>query len=240
MPVPLPVQVPVSIPAPAPVPIEVPIEVPVLDSTLPLSASPTKSITSPPTYSPTKMITYSPTSLIINDIAPTSFPPDFSTTIMPTVTARLPSLNPSTPPLLSDFPTSSSTTFSPTTQTLPVPPPSSCVSSIATTNTCYENGDDIEISFTNCDATSLDWIGIYPASSLDLSDIPATPLTWLWSCGNQFCSDPVDGNGEATIFNVSGFGEFIILLLRDNADGEWGSFLAYGIGNTFRVSSSCN
>ena len=235
-------------------------------TTLPLSTSPTKSRTSPPTgkestlltilptssssltsvspaYSPTnsptkRISTTSPTGLPSDDITPTSYPTYISTTT-PTVTVRSPSLDPSTTPLTIDFQTWSPSTFSPTAQAIPAPPPFSCVSSIATTNTCYENGDDIEISFNNCDATSLDWIGIYPASSLELSDISDNPLAWLWSCGNQFCSDPVDGNGEATMFNVSGFGEFIILLLRDNADGD-GTFLAYGIGNTFRISSSCN
>ncbi|OEU16488.1 hypothetical protein FRACYDRAFT_261265 [Fragilariopsis cylindrus CCMP1102] len=235
-------------------------------TTLPLSTSPTKSRTSPPTgkestlltivptssssltsvsptYSPTnsptkRISTTSPTGLPSDDITPTSYPTYISTTT-PTVTVRSPSLDPSTTPLTIDFQTWSPSTVSPTTQAIPAPPPFSCVSSIATTNTCYENGDDIEISFNNCDATSLDWIGIYPASSLELSDISDNPLAWLWSCGNQFCSDPVDGNGEATMFNVSGFGEFIILLLRDNADGD-GTFLAYGIGNTFRISSSCN
>jgi len=177
-----------------------------------------------------------PTSLAANTPVPTAllpnFPEDSSITLTayPTFWTTFLTTEPSTK---TDPPTASLLLRPP--QILPTPP-TSCVSTIATKETCYENGDDIEIGFNNCDPTSVDWIGIFPARD-DVSNL-RQPLAWLWVCGNQFCNNPVV-SGEATLYKVSGFGDFRVLLLRDDENNDTG-FSAYGIGNSFSISSTCN
>ena len=60
---------------------------------------------------------------------------------------------------------------------------------IYTDESCYVSGEDITVLFTNGDARSDDWVGIYYSSadpySLD------HPLLWLWTCGDQDCRGKV-------------------------------------------------
>jgi len=114
--------------------------------------------------------------------------------------------------------------------------PADCVSSISTHKTCYQNGDTMEITFKNCNATSQDWIGIFPAH-LAVEDL-RNPLDWIWACGTRFCNTVV-ADGEASLRRVQGSGDFRIFLLRDDDASNWG-FLASSIGNEFTVSTSCN
>ncbi len=113
---------------------------------------------------------------------------------------------------------------------------SSCVATISTDKTCYENGENIKITFNNCQPEPSDWLGIYTARQ-GLSNLNQ-PLTWVWTCGDQFCNDSVS-NGEVTVYGATGFGSYRAYLLRDNESGR-GSYTAYAIGNTFTMSSSCN
>jgi hypothetical protein len=111
----------------------------------------------------------------------------------------------------------------------------SCRATIKTDRTCYEEGDDIIITFQNCDSSDFDWIGIYPAST-DISSL-REPVAWLWACGDQFCSTSVD-SGSATFYNAHGTGTFRVFLLR-NGESSQGPFLAYGLGNSFDMADSC-
>jgi hypothetical protein len=55
------------------------------------------------------------------------------------------------------------------------------MASISTDKTCYEDGDDIIITFQNCESNEEDWIGIY-ARDADQNDL-GDPLAWVWACG---------------------------------------------------------
>jgi len=115
---------------------------------------------------------------------------------------------------------------------------SSCLSTIASDKTCYSHGENIQISFNNCNSTSTDWIGIYPARR-GVSNLISDPIFWTWTCGDQICSSAVD-NGEATMYNVSRSGNYRALLFRDD-DNNGAGYSAYAVGNRFLVSSSrCN
>mmetsp|Transcript_3203 Transcript_3203/g.5509 ORF Transcript_3203/g.5509 Transcript_3203/m.5509 type:complete len:813 (-) Transcript_3203:226-2664(-) len=174
-----------------------------------------------------------------------TFPPTFPTTVQSTAE---PTMEVTTPPSIQSTPVA---TFQPTlsatldatiasTEADTLSPTtsasfSSCSASISTDRSCYEDGDDIVISFVNCDPTEYDWIGIYPLNS-DLESL-GQPLAELWACGDPFCSAAVDV-GTATFYNARGVGSFRVYLLR-NGDSSEGPYLAYGIGNEFEMSSSC-
>jgi len=138
-------------------------------------------------------------------------------------------------PAPSDSPTSSDTEETTLASTTLPGSTSSCIASIATDKFCYENGDNIIVTFENCDSTQFDWIGIYPVNS-DESNL-GEPLAWIWACGDQFCTNAVDG-GEAIFYNARGQGSFIAYLLR-STDSLGDSFFAYGVGNEFQMSASC-
>jgi hypothetical protein len=157
-------------------------------------------------------------------------PPESSSTGSPVV----PSTNEPTASPTSDATddVSSFTTSSPTSSSSEGDP--SCSASISTDRTCYQDGDDIIITFENCNSNDVDWIGIYPTTT-DVSNL-GEPLAWLWACGDQFCSTAVD-SGEAIFYNARGTGTFRVYLLR-SGDSNQGPFLAYGLGNTFEMAAT--
>lgn len=174
----------------------------------------------PNTKLPTTTVTTRPTFMTVNSPMPTAMTKN-SFIIPPTVVTDSPSIS-----------TTSSTSDTSTT----VATSSSCVSTVTTDKTCYKNGDSIQILFNNCKPASSDWIGIYPARQ-GVSNL-RQPRSWLWTCGDQLCNDPVV-SGEATLFDALGFGSFRAFLIRD--DGNTGAgYPAYATGNRFIISSSCN
>jgi hypothetical protein len=129
-------------------------------------------------------------------------------------------------------------TFEDTVGTLePTSSGTACTTAIATNATCYENGDDIRISFQNCDAEAFDWIGVYPAST-EISNLRGA-IAWMWTCGDQLCTETVSA-GDVTFFNAEGFGTFRIYLLRDDGINTGGPFIPIGIGNEFIMSTECD
>jgi len=164
--------------------------------------------------------TMRPTVLSLNSPTPTSKSKDFAEP-SPTELTDLPTIR--TTSSTSEVSTSAVTSLT-------------CLSTVATDKTCYQNGENIRISFNNCVPTSSDWIGIYPAR-LGISNL-RQPSLWLWTCGDQLCNNPV-ANGEATLFDASGYGTFRALLLRDNQNRGNG-YSAYAIGNRFTIASICN
>jgi hypothetical protein len=90
------------------------------------------------------------------------------------------------------------------------------------------------VSFENCNAESDDWIGVYPANS-DPTNLDE-PISWVWACGDRLCSQIADG-GEVGFYDARGRGAFIVYLVRQNSDGA--PYVAYGIGNEFRLSNIC-
>lgn len=198
-----------------------------------------REITSPPTDA----LTDFPTDGVPGTEAPTTFVTDSPRTAPPTVPDVMETDAPTSS--LSNAPTSSPTDTatefvtednSSSSTNAPDTPGSSCQASISTDRTCYEDGDDIFITFENCDSTEFDWIGIYPIFA-DVSQL-GEPLAWVWSCGDQFCSNAVDV-GQAIFYNARGEGTFIVYLLRSNENIN-GPFEAYGIGNAFEMSTDCS
>jgi hypothetical protein len=193
-----------------------------------------RAITSPPTDEPTESTTDGAVSTatpeteaptIAGTDSPQTEPPDVIETDAPTASSTDSDTDLATED--SDF-----STISPTT----LPGSGSfCQVSVSTDRSCYEDGDDIVISFQNCDSTELDWIGIYPIFA-DVSQL-GEPLAWVWACGDQFCNEAAD-SGRAIFYNARGNGTFIVYLLRSSARIN-GLFEAYGIGNAFEMSTVC-
>jgi len=165
--------------------------------------------------------------------------PTFVTLDSPSPTAK--PINSSEAPTKTskDFPTVMPSPLSTATSTIVdssfVDSSSSCMATISTDKICYDNGENIQISFNNCQPESSDWVGIYPARQ-SVSNLNQ-PLTWVWTCGDRFCNDSVS-SGEVTIYGATGFGSYRAFLLRDNESGR--GYTAYAIGNTFTMSSRCN
>ena len=202
-----------------------------------------KDLVSPPTVAPSglrasyptwpglpKVLTSSPTELLSTSrptpgtAIPTS-EPSMSPTYSPTNATAIPS---SAPSALS-FPEN---TNSPT-MVASFATTEACESVIRTDKSCYRSGESIQLSFINCEPTSSDWIGVYPArqSMLNLRQ----PSYWIMACGDQSCNNPVS-SGEETMA-ASGFGSFRMMLLRD--DG-FNGFSAYAIGRSFTISPRCD
>jgi hypothetical protein len=120
--------------------------------------------------------------------------------------------------------------------TMPTDEIPSCSATIETDRSCYEDGDNIVVTFENCDSTERDWIGVYSTTE----DIMAlgNPLAWIWACGDQFCNDDIDA-GQAIFYNARGIGQFVVYLLRSSENLD-GTFIAYAVSNSFVMTSSCS
>eukprot|EP00529_Nitzschia_sp_RCC80_P004586 CAMPEP_0113447672 /NCGR_PEP_ID=MMETSP0014_2-20120614/4360_1 /TAXON_ID=2857 /ORGANISM="Nitzschia sp." /LENGTH=939 /DNA_ID=CAMNT_0000338837 /DNA_START=485 /DNA_END=3301 /DNA_ORIENTATION=+ /assembly_acc=CAM_ASM_000159 len=114
---------------------------------------PTGSPTAPPvaTVAPNPFVTPAPT--FVSTLAPTQ---------LPTESAAAPAASP---------------VFSPVATTAQDEPDISCVASIFTDRTCYENGNDIVVTFTNCDETQTDWIGVWQSNESP-DNLSGDPLAW--------------------------------------------------------------
>lgn len=180
-----------------------------------------EAMTSPPTP-PTLEPTVEPTEAVLSPIATPTIPtqPPISPTISPSTEST------GTATVLA---TEDSSSIS-TTEAI-----SSCRATIQSDRDCYEDGENIVITFENCDSTEFDWIGVY-STTTDIMDL-GDPLAWVWACGDQFCNDVVDA-GQAILYNARGTGSFVVYLLRSNEDLD-GTFIAYGVGNAFEMSTSC-
>ena len=122
------------------------------------------------------------------------------------------------------------TTFNPS---LSLHPTGCTNATISTDKSCYINGDNIIVSFENCDPLPNDWIGVYP-SGTNSSDL-GNPLAWVWACGDQACSKAV-ASGEATLYGVKGHGIFELFLVRHSASTP---YHPYAESNTFQVAFTC-
>ena len=185
--------------------------------------SPSVSTTAFPTMTPTLNETdfISPPPPIFDTSTPTAAPPIFDTSV------------PTPPPTIFD-------TSSPTSAPV-VPPtilqttlPTFCQADIFTDKECYENGEDIIVSFENCDAQSDDWIGVYAVGQADW-DVLDEPIAWVWASGDQFTQVPV-WSGSVTFTEARGIGSFRLILARDSPNPP---FRAYGLSPEFRLSTSC-
>lgn len=176
-----------------------------------------------PTLSFTELPTSAPT-------IPPTFLPTYSPTIPPT---KRPTVSPT------HFPTRStdSPTMMPTeAASVKLTTAETCISTIQTDKDCYVAGDNIKISFNNCDPTSEDWIGVYPASQ-GTSNLNS-PLAWVWTCNDEECADSDQSAGVASIYNVSRRGRYRAFLIREDATSAFG-YSAYASSNRFAIRGSC-
>jgi hypothetical protein len=122
---------------------------------------------------------------------------------------------------------------SPKATPAPTKSPTECVAQIETDQECYNSGEDLVVEFENCDPQPDDWIGVYAADE-DPNNL-GEPIGWLWACGDLICNESIE-EGEVIFRQARGFGRFQIFLIRRNSGGP---YKAYGIGNEFRLASSC-
>jgi hypothetical protein len=169
------------------------------------------------TESPTRMATAAPT-----------VPVPAPTTASPTATPPAPT----TPSPTATPPASS--TASPTIGATPSPTSASCQSSIAASGSCFQNGDDILVTFTNCNPLSDDWIGVYAAGQ-DFTSLQQ-PIAWVWTTGDQSQQAAV-ASGTITFFDVQGTGNFQLVLAHN---GSGPPFSAHAVSTPFQLAQQCS
>ena len=178
--------------------------------------------TPPPTRSPT----IPPVAPVASNPFVTPAPTFVSTpapTELPTESAESPAASP---------------IYSPVATAAQDEPDTSCVVSISTDRTCYENGNDIVVTFTNCDETQTDWIGVWQSSESP-DNLSVDPLAWVYACGDQLCNEAIS-SGEAIFYNARGTGEFRMFLLRSDDSNVGPPFTAYASSNEFRLDPTCS
>lgn len=199
--------------------------------------SPTTSMV--PSVSPIQDVITTAPALSLPDI-PSASPSDSLTyTLLPSE-SLLPSELPSDQPSYSPSDQSSN---SPSTE--PSSVPSVCVTEISSSSirACYnEHGDEIVISFKNCNAMSNDWIGLFDAKSVQNYALNEVGLyeddadAWVRTCGNQACTGPTT-IGTVTLGGSEGVGGWVkkgayeVYIVRDD--------IGYAIGEQIIVEKDC-
>jgi hypothetical protein len=116
----------------------------------------------------------------------------------------------------------------------PSPAPSACETALVATKQCYLVGEEIQLTFVNCDPEEKDWIGIYWAPAIsDLSNL-GNPIDWLWTCGTKNCAGEV--KGDTLPFGEFFPGTYEAHLVRD-APAPYASY--EGTGFDFVVADAC-
>lgn len=100
--------------------------------------------------------------------------------------------------------------------------PCEALTRIATDETCYEPGDNIQVAFQTDDPTVHDWIAILPPdTALDPFAAHVT-IDWTRTCGSKNCNQPVaapSGSvGMATTHVVTGTWKVVLVTL---GPGVW-------------------
>lgn len=113
--------------------------------------------------------------------------------------------------------------------------PTFCEATISTNQECYENGQDIIVSFENCDARLDDWVGVYASGQADLRALDE-PIAWLWTAGDQFIQVPV-ASGSVVFPEARGTGNFQMVIARNR---QAPPYRAYGVSSAFRLSTDCS
>jgi hypothetical protein len=134
-------------------------------------------------------------------------------------------------------PTGLVTTESPTTAT---PSPTSCVNAINVLSACYTPGDEIGITFSNCEPQGDDWVGVYSAGQ-DYNSLPNPPV-WSWSCGNRNCRDAVSSMDMSLSQDQASdngwpldVGTYVVVLARNSAQ----PYTAYAVSPEFSIQDGC-
>ena len=197
----------------------------VVPSMAPSVSIPNGAGTSPPTKSPT--------------ISPVNTPvPTLTFTDLPTIAPTYsPTSSPTSSPTNSPTNSPTSLTNPPTIMPAEAASVEPCVPTIETDVSCYENGDDIKISFNICGPTSTEWVGVYPASQ-GTSNL-SNPLAWFKTCDDQECVGADENDGVGTIYNVSRRGRYRAYLIREDENSVYG-YSAFARTERFAILGSCN
>lgn len=111
-----------------------------------------------------------------------------------------------------------------------------CIDAVDLGMRCYGLESEILVYFLSCDPQPGDWVAIYE-SSVDATTLPQdTSLDWLFTCGDQVCSDAV--SSEVVAFSQAFMkvgGTYKAHLIRD---GPGPVFAAYASSVEFRVEES--
>ena len=135
------------------------------------------------------------------------------------------------------------TTEPPVATTLPAvnateEPVESCTTTaIASQDTCYAPQSQITVSFTNCEAETSDWIGIWRVGDVaNVTSLPE-PLVWQWICGAQMCEVAVEQD-SLTFATGLRAGTYVALLLHTEEDSApyTGAFAS---SSSFEVARNC-
>jgi len=156
--------------------------------------------------------------------------------VVPTAAPIATTSSPTASPTVAWMPPPVNATASPTV----APPlqdtglPTFCSGDVSTDKLCYENGEDVKVSFQNCDARPDDWIGVYAAGRPDWANLDE-PIAWLWTTGDQAVQFPVP-SGTVIFADARGTGSFQVVLGRNR---ESPPFRAYAVSEPFELSSKC-
>lgn len=164
--------------------------------------------------------------------SPTIFPTTMSPSASPVTMS--PSASPTTQPLVRFT--------SPPTGLPPTNPPTNCVSAISVLSDCYEPSVDVEVSLTNCEPDSDDWVGLYLVDENFDSNGLQNPNIWSWACGTRNCREEVNknlipvnqihaGNGEWPLEP----GIYVAVLARNSAQ----PYTAYAVSEAFIIEETC-
>ncbi|MGK3734220.1 MAG: hypothetical protein ACI8RD_004160 [Bacillariaceae sp.] len=189
--------------------------------------SPTARPTPDPTLTPTTM---SPSA------SPVTMSPSASPTKQPLIRFTSPptSLPPANPLIVS--PSASPTTFT-------TSPPTNCVNAISVLSDCYVPSVDVEVSLTNCEPDSDDWVGLFLVDEQFDSNSLQNPNIWSWACGTRNCREEVNknlipvsqihaGNGEWPLEP----GTYVAVLARNSAQ----PYTAYAVSEAFIIEETCS
>eukprot|EP00934_Nitzschia_sp_Nitz4_P006382 Nitzschia sp. Nitz4//NODE_159_length_47236_cov_74.723851//5205//7823//NITZ4_additional_000003-RA//-1//CDS//3329531728//6372//frame0 len=185
-----------------------------------------------PTREPTKQATDVPTKSPTNSPNSPTYSPTRATYHPTSTQTRMLTPHPTTPPTSApvDFLTPPPTSGVTVAQSA-AGATSKCASALSTELTCYENGQDVVVSFVNCDPQSTDWVGVYAADQEDWNNLK-TPLSWVWLSGDQANQATVE-SGKVTFYGAAGSGAFQIVLARED---QVAPVQAYAVSNVWTLT----
>jgi hypothetical protein len=119
----------------------------------------------------------------------------------------------------------------------PTAAPTECVNSIAVDAKCYRYlRDEITASFTICNQTSQDWVGLYRANS-EMDNFPYPDnRQWQYSCGDQTCAEAIFSDSISMGLDAPP-GRYRAFLFS-NAGGDHGPpYFGIAASGVFRITS---
>jgi hypothetical protein len=118
--------------------------------------------------------------------------------------------------------------------------PSACVDLVNSMFSCYERGEDVLVTLSNCDPENDDWVGIYESS--ENMDGLSNPPVWSWACGSRNCREAVTSQ-ELALTEVEAStgawplsqGSYVLVLARNSAQ----PYTAFAVSSAFTIQDTC-